>query len=226
MADTKTDKRPPTTRRQCGTVSGYQGHYRHGERPCEPCRVANREYQKDRREKKASGELPERKTKTKKRAEAEALGDAVLAADEKADPAGTTPDRPEYPKYLKSAGRRLWADVTAGYDLNPAALQVLAHACRMTDQVERFAAALASRQTFWFEVDGLDEADEKGVPVVVNGMIGEGRQLSNAIRTALGQIGVLNTQAGGAGTSIQDQIKAKREERLKKAQEQNAGGAA
>lgn len=33
----------------CGTYAGYQYHKKHGEDGCEPCRVANSTYQRDRR---------------------------------------------------------------------------------------------------------------------------------------------------------------------------------
>lgn len=33
----------------CGSNRGLSRHYRHGEKPCEPCRVANRKYQRTRR---------------------------------------------------------------------------------------------------------------------------------------------------------------------------------
>lgn len=34
----------PLRRSNCGTNAGYNQHVRWGERPCEPCRVANRVY--------------------------------------------------------------------------------------------------------------------------------------------------------------------------------------
>ena len=80
----------------------------------------------------------------------------------------------------------------------------------MTDQLERFTAALSSKSTLWFELGDPDDADEKGVPVVVNGMIGEGRQLANAIRTALSQIGVLKTGSNASKGGALDELKRRR----------------
>lgn len=214
MTDRTDDRREPTVTDACGTIRGYRRHLRAGEKTCRPCRAANAAYTRSRKEKVAKGEPTAPPTKKAKREAEERAGQTVVEVT-----AGDVEDdaRQPYPAFLKQAGRKLWRDVTAEYELNPAALQVLAHACRMTDKVERFDAALSARSTLWFELD-VDEADvDKGVPVVVNGMISEGRQLSAAIRSALNQIGVLKTQAGGKGTSIQDQIKAKREERLAKA---------
>lgn len=209
-----TTSREPTITDRCGTPAGYRRHRRAGERTCDPCRAANAAYIREYRAKKAAGEPTAPPTKKAEREAVERAGQTIV------DLAGGEPpadDRTPYPAYLKQAGRKLWRDVTAEFELNPAALQVLAHACRMTDKVERFDAALSARSTLWFELD-TDEADaDSGVPIVVNGMIGEGRQLANAIRSALNQIGVLKTTSGSKGTSIQDQIKAKREERLAKA---------
>lgn len=211
-----TTKPPPTDTGACGTVTGYRKHVKRREQTCAPCRKANREYHRDRSARIRNGEHTVRTSKKQKRRDAEALGAAIV---EENTPTPARKPGDVYPAYLKAAGRALWDSVTADFDLNPGALQVLTHACRMTDQLERFTAALSSKSTLWFELD-VDEADaDKGVPVVVNGMIGEGRQLSNAIRQSLSQIGVLKTTAGGSGTSVKDQLKAKREERLRKARE-------
>ena len=38
------DKLPPTGDERCGTRAGHSRHYRKGERPCGPCRIAYRQY--------------------------------------------------------------------------------------------------------------------------------------------------------------------------------------
>lgn len=38
---------------ECGTPSGYTSHYYHGERPCEACKDAHREYRRAWRKAKA-----------------------------------------------------------------------------------------------------------------------------------------------------------------------------
>lgn len=35
---------PPTARPRCGEYAGYAAHYRNGEEPCEPCRLARNDY--------------------------------------------------------------------------------------------------------------------------------------------------------------------------------------
>ena len=217
-------KARPTTRSSCGRPSGAAVHRRHGEEPCEPCTEAYRAYQRARRAKERAGERTGAETKAERRDREEALGAAVVAGTNRGKASVTSaadlPDdgRPGYPNFLQAAGRKLWDDVTAEYVLSPASLAVLTSACRMTDQLERFTAALSSRSTFWFEVDGLDDVDpEKGIPVVVNGMIGEGRQLANAIRTSLNQIGVLKTNTGKAKGGALDELKRRREARANQA---------
>lgn len=208
MSDTP-DRKPPTDRPTCGTLSGPAAHRRNGERTCEKCLIAGREYQRARRAKIKRGEPTHDETKAEKREKAEVAGDAVLSVVSPTPADRTTPG---YPNFLKAAGRKLWDEVTAEYDLSPASLAVLTSACRMTDQLERFTAALSSRSVLWFELGDLDEADvEKGVPVVVvNGMIGEGRQLANAIRTALSQIGVLKTGSNSSKGGALDELKKRR----------------
>lgn len=207
MSDTP-DRKPPTDRPTCGTLSGPAAHRRNGERTCEKCLIAGREYQRARRAKIKRGEPTHDETKAEKREKAEVAGDAVLSVVSPTPADRTTPG---YPNFLKAAGRKLWDEVTAEYDLSPASLAVLTSACRMTDQLERFTAALSSRSVLWFELGDLDEADvKKGVPVVVNGMIGEGRQLANAIRTALSQIGVLKTGSNSSKGGALDELKKRR----------------
>lgn len=43
----------------CGTYSGYTTHYRHGQKPCAPCRDARRDYELRRRAIKRSKKLIE-----------------------------------------------------------------------------------------------------------------------------------------------------------------------
>lgn len=129
------------------------------------------------------------------------------------------PDAPQPPRFLKDAGLELWRAVTAGYELNPAALTLLGEACRTADKLERFAAALNSKSTLWFELP--DPADlppgAEEMPIVVNGMIGESRQLQNQIRQTLGQLGIVEVQLRADATeetSIVDQLAARRAARL------------
>ena len=133
------------------------------------------------------------------------------------------PDAPQPPRFLKEAGLELWRAVTAGYELNPAALTLLGEACRTADKLERFAAALNSKSALWFELP--DPADlpqgAEEFPIVVNGMIGESRQLQNQIRQTLGQLGIVEVQLradAAEAPSITDQLAARRAARLAKQQ--------
>ena len=124
-------------------------------------------------------------------------------------------DVPTPPDWLKARGLDLWIEVTRAHDLNASALTLLAEACRTADRLERIAAALASRSTLWYELGDLDQATELGVPIVVNGMIGEARQLQTTLRQTLTTLGVVNVDAAKqVSTSPLDQLAARRKARL------------
>lgn len=197
-------------RKQCGTVAGYNQHGRHGEQACDACRGAKREYSRAKR----SGSIPKRESKASKLRSAESEGARVAKAVHDATAGGKRSDCP-YPSFLKTAGRDLWDQVMNEYQLNPAAVLVLTEACRMADRLDRFAAALASESSLWFELGDPDSLDTEGVPVVVNNMIGEARQMTAAVRQALSSIGVLQqAEKKSAGTSMADEIARKRQKRL------------
>lgn len=183
---------------------------RQGEQACDLCKKARREESKAR----YRGEITPRTPRKRKREEEKRIATEVVAAvaevrarDEKDDGV--------YPAFLKDRGRKLWDEVTGAYDLEPAALTVLAECCRMADRAERFSAALASKHTFWFEVDGMDQADEAGVPVVVNSMIAEARQMTVGIRQGLNSIGVLKPgKAKSTEGGIFDELQKRRAKRV------------
>lgn len=204
-SNSDSSKKPPENRKQCGTLAGYQRHVRHGEAPCAPCSKAMADYQRRYR----AGEIKSRKwSRARRRAAELELGDLIVEATDK-----SPEEFDDNPAFLKARGRQLWDEVTSEFDLNASSLTVLAECCRMADRAERMAAALASKKTMWFEVDNIEEADEAGVPVVVNGMIGEARQLTTSIRQGLNSIGVLKT-VKRRESGVMDELKARRAQRM------------
>lgn len=126
---------------------------------------------------------------------------------------------PPPPDWLKAKGKHLWESVTSQYELTPAALVLLGEACRTADRLERMAAALSSRSTLWFELGDVELPDDEGIPIVVNGMIGEARQLQTALRQTLGQLGVVSSSSTeNKGTGVLDQLQARREKRRREQQ--------
>lgn len=122
---------------------------------------------------------------------------------------------PTPPDWLKARGLELWIEVTQAHDLNASALVLLGEACRTADRLERMAAALSSRTTMWFEIGDIDQATELGVPVIVNGMIGEARQLQTSLRQTLTTLGVLKVDAAEkVAKSPLDQLAERRKKRL------------
>lgn len=204
-----TEKKPAVKRRQCGTIAGYRQHTRRGEETCAECRAANKDYKKAHR----AGEVkPRGESKAARREREERLGDELL---------GGTSASSEYPPFLKDAGRALWDAVLADFELSASGRVLLAEACRMKDRLERMSAALSSSTTLWFELgEPQEELDgPMQVQVVVNGMIGEARQLTSAIRQALQAIGVLEkAESKSSGGGVLDQLARKREQRLSAAE--------
>lgn len=133
------------------------------------------------------------------------------ATAERKVPAGV----PTPPDWLRSRGLELWIEVTQEHKLNASALTLLGEACRTADRLERLAAALASRTTMWFELGDVDQATELGVPIIVNGMIGEARQLQTALRQTLTTLKVIEVDAAEkVAKSPLDELAARRKKRL------------
>ena len=143
------------------------------------------------------------------------------APSKPARPAKATAERkvpegvPTPPDWLRSRGLELWIEITKDHALNASALTLLGEACRTADRLERLAAALASRTTMWFELGDIDQATELGVPIVVNGMISEARQLQTTLRQTLNTLGVIKVDAAEkVAKSPLDELAARRKKRL------------
>lgn len=228
------DRKDPTTdpRGRCGTYAGYRAHQRRGERPCDPCRLANNERSRQRKAgENITASPPTQPRKRNVPIERELDGgtndprpvemppEPAPAGPAKRAKATATPQVPDGvptpPDWLKARGLELWIEVTQAHDLNASALVLLGEACRTADRLERMAAALSSRTTMWFEIGDIDQATELGVPVIVNGMIGEARQLQTSLRQTLTTLGVLKVDAAEkVAKSPLDQLAERRKKRL------------
>lgn len=240
MARRKTKKKPPTIDPdRCGTHRGYAGHTRRGERSCQECKDANAAYMREYK-RKNSTRLDQQSAQRREKQQQEKLAREQAAAEaaereraeqeqaqEPPEPATrpvldvvrpiTEPQPgPPPPDWLKAKGQHLWESVTSQYELTPAALVLLGEACRTADRLERMAAALSSRSTLWFELGDVELPEDDGIPIVVNGMIGEARQLQTALRQTLGQLGVVSASSTeNKGTSVLESIQARREKRMR-----------
>lgn len=236
MTRRKTTKKPPTIDPdRCGTQTGYSGHSNRGEEPCQPCKKAHaaymREYKRrnksrikqkalDREEAAAQAAIQERAEQESAKKE-QGTQPKDQPKDQPARPVLEVirpikePEQgPPPPDWLKAKGKQLWEDVTSQYELTSAALVLLGEACRTADRLERMAAALSSRSTLWFELGDVELPDDKGVPIVVNGMIGEARQLQTTLRQTLNQLGVVSTSSTkNKGTGVLESLQARREKR-------------
>lgn len=169
------DRRPPRRRIQCGSVAGYQQHYKRGEHYCDECKAAMREYQRERARKK----------------KVEPLGGKVRNVNVVVPESGRDDGR--YPAFLRAAGRRLWDQLNSDYELTPVSEALAVEICRMKDRLERFSAALSSENQLWFELGDPEELEsgEVQVSVVVNSMLGEARQTANAMSLLMKKLDVL-----------------------------------
>lgn len=177
-----------------GTKKGYGQHRRAGTPPCQPCKDARAAYQKDLRERTQRGEHRPSRAKARKAAERVAKQEAAVVIDEKNwnPPAHATPEGvPPFPDWLQARGREFWVEVNEGYELNFVQRTALTNLCRLLDTEERLSAALAAKTTLWFELGETADDLADGIPVVVNGMLAERRQVHAAIRQAMNSLGLL-----------------------------------
>lgn len=232
--DTADKRKAPTTdpKGRCGTYAGYRAHQRRGERPCDPCRLANNERSRQRNAGEPITPSPpakprrrhvpiehELETGTNDPRPVELPPEPVKDTKPAPAKASATPQVPDGvptpPDWLKARGLELWVEVTQAHKLNAPALTLLGEACRTADRLERLAAALSSRSILWFELGDLDQATELGVPIVVNGMIGEARQLQTTLRQTLTTLGVVSVDAAEkVAKSPLDQLAERRKQRL------------
>lgn len=211
------NKKPPTTDRRCGTHAGYTAHQRRGETPCGRCKAARRAYVQGK-------DRPVEPDPT-----------VATPRDKPINVVDATPPDPDgdrdatggvlaAPRFLKERGRSLWDSITAEFVLSPGARVSLAEACRIADRLERMAGMLSSRSALWVELsdDDQDRAArlaEDGVPLVVNGVIGEARQLANQFNTIMRQLGLTDISVVQEETkSVADQLAERRRERLEREQ--------
>lgn len=232
---------------KCGTRAGYRAHQRAGETPCPGCKQANAHYMRDKRRAAKMGDAggtaakrsaPSTTSRVVVTPRTGAVPPASPAAPVEATetPTATTPPAPAErpplavvapdpaasddtaaPRYLNRVGRDLWDAVMDEYTLSAAARVLLAEACRTADRMERMAAALSSSNTLWFELDTDVDDLSDGVPVVVNGMIAEARQLQTTLGRTLAQLGVatvlIQEREEDGPTSVADMLAARRAER-------------
>lgn len=242
MSNSKTRKMPTIDPKgRCGSSAGYQAHRRRGEMACDECRIAHTAADRARKQGRRGVNSPPAKARRRhvpiehKIGEVEtgindprpvemppeSVEEAEETPSKPARPAKATAERkvpdgvPTPPDWLRARGLELWTEVTQAHDLNTSALMLLGEACRTADRLERLAGALASRSTMWFELGDLDQATELGVPIVVNGMIGEARQLQTTLRQTLNTLGVIKVDAAEkVAKSPLDELAARRKKRL------------
>lgn len=228
MSESKV-KKPPTKdpKGRCGTDAGYQRHWHRGEEACDACReahtvakrvrarggtVVSGPSKKPRRPGSIAGTDQDRRRKPEK----QWTHETAPTAPEKPPAKPEVPEGvPEPPYWLKEKGLELWVAMTQENEFNTAGLMLLGEACHTVDRLERISAALASKKTMWFELGDLDQVTDMGVPIVMNAMVGEARQLQTTLRQTLNNLGVVNVnKAKAKELSPLDQLAQRRQKRL------------
>lgn len=109
---------------------------------------------------------------------------------------------------LGAAGRGLWDAVHSCRAVGAEHELLLLNACRIADNLERISEELAS--------SGLRSRNSRG-DEIANPLLVEHRQQLATFRQVLAALGVDKLQVVSSGPSLQDQLAAAREARLKKA---------
>jgi hypothetical protein len=118
---------------------------------------------------------------------------------------------PKMPARLGARGRRLWREITEGYDLveKPAELVMLEEACRIADRLEKLDEILSGDVDEWMRLQ-LPREGSGTVRVVVDGALAEARQQANQLKQLVAALrlpdevsGKRPQQRGGARGSYQ-----------------------
>lgn len=141
------------------------------------------DYHRDRRSKINSGEHKPRITKKQRDYANERI--ATEALSRARDGA--------YPNFLAKAGRKLWDEIQAEFELSAVSEPIAVEICRIKDRLDRCAAALSSNHTLWFELGEPEElaSGDVQMQVVVNNMLSESRQLANTLSQLMKKLELL-----------------------------------
>lgn len=144
MVSSMVDKLPARKRKQCGSTAGHRQHVKRGEEQCDACRDAMNAYQRERRAALKSGDRVVRPSRAKQ-AEVVELEAALEVSRQDLRHDG-------YPIYLNKAGRKLWDSMQEQFEITAVAEPIAVEICRMKDRLDTCAAALASKNTLWFQL--------------------------------------------------------------------------
>jgi hypothetical protein len=99
-------------------------------------------------------------------------------------------DNPSPPRGLKTAGRRLWREVRAAFELRADELRILEAACRLSDELAVLDKALRTAPALTQGSQGQD---------VMNPLFAAARQHRLALGRLLAQLGLDDADAEHAG---------------------------
>jgi hypothetical protein len=89
------------------------------------------------------------------------------------------------PAGLDARGRKLWREITSGYDLDdkPAEIVLLEEACRIADRLERLDEILRGDAEVWTRIRlPREDGDEQPLTLIIDGALSEARQQANILK--------------------------------------------
>lgn len=99
---------------------------------------------------------------------------------------GDTPADPSQPRYLRSRGRRLWAELTTDDEPDPTEVVLIEEACRIVDRLDKLDAILGARDKAWITLQVPE--DGSVAEIVVDKALSEARQQQIALKQLLSEL--------------------------------------
>lgn len=120
------------------------------------------------------------------------------------------------PKGLDARGRKLWRDVTGERKWDSAGLVLIGEACRLVDRLEKLDGLLRGDVDQWAKIVDEYKGRDREVYLDIDASLTEARQMQTALLGVLTKLGLGKSEsAKKAGPTVADQLKAKRDARVK-----------
>lgn len=109
-------------------------------------------------------------------------------------------------------GQKLWDELTAGGEPEPARRVLVQEACRIADRLDELDAFLKGTSDAWLRFSVSDDGTE--VTVIVDKALSEARQQQMTLRAIVSELRQGQAAAPATGGGILDQLAARRAARL------------
>jgi hypothetical protein len=104
--------------------------------------------------------------------------------------------QPKAPAGLKARGRKLWNDITSGYEIadKPAELVMLEEACRIADRLEALDEILRGDSEVWARL--VHDLQTESYVLRIDSALSEARQQANQMKQLLAALRLPDEQSG------------------------------